>query len=166
MRLEHFNRRCDIRADFTFTVRAEPLPGDLRPDWRIALILIMIMGCGWRGSMALKKLHLVCSAASSAPSRGLLLRMLDGVRNLDDVPLRIDPSLNRAIDYAIAEGLLAASVKSKTLSLEVLPHGKEFYDKVMAAIDCMEQEKRFADQLRGRLSSEKVEEILNWETRL
>ncbi|MCF7732256.1 MAG: hypothetical protein K9N23_11235 [Akkermansiaceae bacterium] len=166
MNSAHFNRRKAIHADFTFTVRSEPIPGELRPEWRITLILLMISKCGWGGSMSLKKSHLVCSAASSAESRELLLRMLNGDRHLDDIPLRIDPSLNRAIDYAIAEKLVAAEVRSNTFVLKLLPKGIEIVSRLQSETECMSKEKEFAELLRGKVPNDKVEEILNWETNL
>ena len=116
--------------------------------------------------MSLKKSHLICSAASSGESRELLLRMLSGDRHLDDIPLRIDPSLNRAIDYAIAEKLVAAEVRSNTFVLKLLPAGNEIVQRLQSDADCMAREKEFAELLRGKLPNEKVEEILSWETNL
>ena len=116
--------------------------------------------------MPLKKSHLLCSGASSAESRELLVRMLNGDRHLDDIPLRIDPSLNRAIDYAIAEKLVAAEVRSNTFVLKLLPKGIEIVRCLQNDADCMVKEKEFADLLRGKVPNEKVEEILNWETNL
>jgi hypothetical protein len=96
----------------------------------------------------------------------MLLRLLSGERYLDDVPVRIDPALNRAIEYAIAEKVVEAHARNNTLVLALTEAGKEFAREIIATPDCMEAEKEFAEQLRGKLPNEKVEEILDWETKL
>ncbi len=166
MKTRNHNRRTGIKAAFSFTVRSEPLPAELRPAWRIALLLLMLRRVGRSGAMSLKKAHLVCSGASSKASRERLLRLLNGNRHLEDVPLRIDPSLNRAIDYAIAERLIAAHVRSETCVLELLPSGTKFVEALMSESECLVEEKLFAESLRGNVPNERVEEILNWETTL
>ena len=160
------NRRRDIQLDFTFTVRSEPIPAELRPEWRISLLLLMLLRAGWGGSMSLKKAHVLSSAVRTVEARERLLRMLDGNRYLDDVPVRIDPSLNRAIDYAIAEKVIVAEVRSNTCVLKLRPSGEAIARQIYAADDCMQVEKEFADRLRGNLTNEKVDELLNWETTL
>ena len=163
MKASH-NQRRNIEVDFTFRVRPEPLPAELRPGWRIMLLLLMISRCGHGGAMSLKKAHLVCSASRSEDNRNMLLRMLVGDRQLDDVAVRFDPSLNRAIDYAIAERLVLALVRSGTCVLKITPEGDRMVKALLETSDCMQVEKSFAEELRGKLSNEKVEEILNWET--
>ena len=160
------NRRREILHDFVFTVRAEPIPAELRPEWRISLLLLMLLRVGRGGSMPLKKAHVLCSGARTGESRGRLLRMLEGHRYLDDIPVRIDPSLNRAIDYAIAEKLIIAEVRSNTCVLKLLPNGEAIAQKIYADDGCMDVEKQFADRLRGQLTNEKMDELLNWETTL
>lgn len=160
------NRRRDINLDFTFTVRSEPIPAELRPEWRISLLLLLLLRAGRGGSMSLKKAHVLSSAIRTAEARERLLRMLDGNRYLDDVPVRVDPSLNRAIDYAIAEKVIVTEVRSNTCILKLLPSGEAIATQVYAASDCMQIEKEFANRLRGNLTNEKVDELLNWETTL
>lgn len=154
--------RKQIHRDFIFVLRAEPIPAELRPDWRIALITIMLRKCGWAGSAPLRKLHLICSASLNEESRSMLLRILDGERNSEDVPIRVDPSLNRAVEYAVAEQLVEARVSSDTFVLKLLSKGIELADKILAETDCMEVEKSFANAIKGRLPNAKVDEILNW----
>lgn len=126
----------------------------------------MLKRVGRNGAMSLKKAHLVCSGASSRDSRERLIRLLAGNRHLEDVPLRIDPSLNRAIDYAIAEKLITTHIRSDTCVLQLLPDGEVFVEMLMEASECLAEEKRFAEVLRGNIPNARVEEILNWETTL
>lgn len=116
--------------------------------------------------MSLKKAHVLSSAVRSVEGRERLTRMLRGDRHLDDIPVRIDPSLNRAIDYAVAEKVLTAEVRSNTCVLKLLPAGKAIAQMVYDNDDCMQTEKEFADSIRGNLTNEKVDELLNWEATL
>lgn len=63
------NLRKSIHRDFIFTLRANPIPGDLRPEWRITVLLLMILRVGHGGSLSLKKAHLLNWAVRSHQAR-------------------------------------------------------------------------------------------------
>ncbi|GEP45107.1 hypothetical protein BGE01nite_43980 [Brevifollis gellanilyticus] len=81
--------------------------------------------------------------------------------------MRIDPSLNRAIEYAIAEKLISAHVRSETCVLQLEPGGLALASQIIADTDCMVEEQAFAEALRGqRVTNDRVEQLLNWEATL
>ena len=158
---------CDgLQHRFTFRVRPEPVPGDLRPEWRISVILLMLLRCGRNESMSLKKALMVNWAVLTKETQNTLLRMVAGDRRLSDIPVRFDPALNRASDFARAEGLLYVEKKTTGSIIKLLPKGSEIAEKIYREKDCLETEKTFFNRLRGKLPEEKVKELLEWETTL
>lgn len=158
--------RNAIIRQFTFHVRKGPLPGDLRPTWRITVLCLMLLRAGRAGSMSLKKALLLNWGVRTQRTRGTLLRMIDGQRSLQDVPVRFDPALNRALDYAAAEKLVRAISKSTGSIVMLLPAGEKLATQVFESKECLEVEKAFFNSVRHRLPEEKVKELLNWETTL
>lgn len=155
-----------IHGEFNFRLRAEALPGDLRPEWRIAVILVMVLRCGRAGKMSLKKAHLLDWAVRTATARGTLSRMVQGQRELSDVPVRFDPALNRALDFARGEKLVHIDKKTTGSLIRLLPAGELMAENIYKEPDCLEVEKAFFNSLRGKLPEDKVTELLDWETKL
>src|SRR5687768_178179 len=105
----------DIEIPFRFTERPTPLAGELRPVWRIGLILIILLYS--RGQKAtLQKLHLLNSVSRSNAPRKAYLRYAEGHAKKDEIIPRIEPSLNRALNFARGQGLLEIE-KGKNIKL-------------------------------------------------
>lgn len=155
---------AELQHRFTFRLRPEPVPGDLRTEWRMSVILLMLLRCGHAGKMSVKKAHLLNWAVLSLETRRTLLRMLEGTRQLTDIPVRFDPALNRALDFSRAEALLYIEEKTTGSIVRLLPKGEELAKGLYREPDCLETEKAFFNLLRGKLSEEKVAELLTWET--
>jgi hypothetical protein len=58
---------------FIFKSRPSPVPGDLRPTWRIALILLILINSRSKKA-SLRKLHVVSWAARTAVNRELFIK--------------------------------------------------------------------------------------------
>jgi len=164
--MRHKGLRDQLERNFTFRLRPEPLPGDLRPAWRISVILLMLLRCGWGGKMSLKKAHILNWAVLTNETRNTLVRMVDGDRQLSDVPVRFDPALNRALDFARAEGLIHIDKTTKGSVVILHSKGEELARTIYDETDCLDIEKGFFDLLRKKLPEDKVEELLDWETTL
>lgn len=165
--MKQFRSLCDdLEHGFTFRLRPEPVPGDLRPEWRLSVVVLMLLRCGRGGRLSLKKALLLNWAVLSSETRKIFTRMVDGNRQLTDIPVRLDPSLNRALDFARAERLLIIEKKTTGSIITLLPKGQELAERIHKEPDCLETEKTFFDSLRRRLPEEKVIEILDWETTL
>jgi hypothetical protein len=136
--------RIDI--PFTFRQRRTPLAGDLRPVWRISLILLMLMHS--RGKKAtLQKLHVLNSACRSVSTRRDFLRYVQGEARKDEIIPRLEPSLNRALNLARGEGLIEIE-NGKNIKLTAA--GLRMAKQIDEMSECIDAEKAF---LRGRLKS-------------
>jgi hypothetical protein len=162
--LRHNQRLIDsVRRGFVFGARPDPLPPDMRPEWRILVLLLALTKCGWGGKMTLKKAHVLNWAVRSQPSRDSLLRMLRGELQLEDVVVRFDPAFNRALDFAVGERLVSLEKKTTGLVIDLLPAGKKIAQNLETYKDCLTDEKSFFDTVK-RVSQTKIEELLNWGT--
>jgi hypothetical protein len=154
-----------IRADFVFRAQPSPVPPVLRPAWKIAVLVLGLKKSGWAGKMSLTKAHVLNWAVRDEASRDMFLRMMRGDRRLEDVPVRFDPSFNRALDFAAAEKLVSLDRKTTGLIIELLPEGWKLAQQLDGDDECLKAERTFFEQIR-RVSENRIHELLNWETAL
>jgi hypothetical protein len=163
MKLEPRNQDLvdSIRAGFFFRSRPDPVSPELRPEWRIAILVLSLKKCGWVGRMSLKKAHVVNWAVREKASRETFLRMMKGERQTEDVLVRFDPAFNRALDFAVGERLASLEKKSTGLIIELLPAGKELAKNIEEHEDCLKEERDFFDMVK-KVPQEQIEELLEW----
>lgn len=88
-----------LDGEFQLTPRPEPIPGDLRRRWGITLILLMLYySYGRRAS--LQKMHFLAYAARTMEIRAIVQGIFDGLRSEDELIVRIEPWVNRALAFA------------------------------------------------------------------
>lgn len=148
-RLEEHGRR------WSFNDKPSPLPADLRPVWRIATILL-VLHISRGKSASLRKLHFATWALKDRDVCARLVASLNS-GDLSAAPLpRIDPALNRAVDFAVSEGLVEISgKKSVKLSEKGLRSAKELTD----ATECMVQEKEMLSELTSHLAEPAIDQL-------
>ena len=151
-----FLRQFDV--PFKFEQRPVPILADLRPTWRIALLLLMLFHS--RGKKAsLQKLHVLSWALQSRQTRNLVCQYARGGIGGDHIIPRVEPSLNRAIDYARGEGLvLIAGGKNVVLT----ESGTAIACQIDEAPQCMESEKDFLREVGSFATEQNIEKLLNW----
>src|SRR5690606_16062641 len=94
----------DLVEPLIFRSRPEPIPGDLRPLWRIGIILLILDLTSRGGKSTLGRLHVLSWAVRTRETRENLLRVIREEVSPHTLIVRIEPSLNRAIDLALGEG--------------------------------------------------------------
>lgn len=145
----------DVLVPFRFKRRAAELPPDLRPDWRIATILLLLKRCCRGGKSSLLRLHVLNWAIRSKHGQAAALAFVDGNLAADAVLVRYEPALNRALAFATAEGLvqhvggrIVLGEKGKTLAAQI--DGEQ---------GLMEREKVFVKTLGLRLTEDAVNRL-------
>lgn len=140
---------------FTFVRRPVPLPPDLRPLWKLLSVCLILLRCCRGQKAGLTKLHILAWCFKSAPAGRALLSFLDGAHRSEEVIVHVEPSLNRAIDFGVAEGLF----KLATGKVALTDKGKQ----VARAIDNMdgvfEPEKQFLARVGHRLTDGAVKRL-------
>lgn len=96
-----------VNANFRFHRRPTPLPPDLRPTWRIASLVLLLYRCCRNQQSSFLRIHVLSWALRTPDSRAALLSVLAHESEAASLVVRIEPSLNRAIDFAIGDGLLS-----------------------------------------------------------
>lgn len=146
----------ELDVPFVFARRPTAVPGDLRPLWRMNLVVLLLRKCCRSNRSSFARLHVLSWACLSEENRSTLLRVLNKTEDFDALVVRVEPSLNRAVDYAIGEGLLRRVGGDK---FELTPHGVTSADELSALEDCLVPEKEFMTQLGKRVTETLVNEL-------
>lgn len=148
----------DLNLTFVFNRRPTPLPADLRPLWRITLILLILLYS--RGQKAsLQKIHVLNWASKTEENRRLLINYMNGEVQKNKIIPRIEPSLNRAIDFAVAEKLIDIQ---NGKSLQLTAKGLVVANEIDEDADCFLVEKIFFQQIKKFVSETNIDNLSNW----
>lgn len=146
----------ELDTGFTFERRPVSIPGDLRPGWRIAAIVLLINKCCRQNRTTFARLHVLSWAVRTESSRRSLLAAIDGLLTPDAVIARVEPSLNRAVDFALGEGLLRRVDGDR---IELTQAGLTLADEVNNDDVAFSAEKQFIGVLRKRLTENMVNQL-------
>lgn len=132
-----------LDAPFTFTERPVPTPAELRPQWRTTLVCLIVDAC-WGKRASWHQLHVLNWATRSPVTRATYERLHQLQARPDDVVVRYDPSLDRAIDLALGERFLER--KGGDI-VALTARGKGVVAR-LSGEDALVEEKRFLGQVR------------------
>ena len=148
-----------LDGPFELTSRPEPVPGDLRMAWGIALI-ILILGRSRGKRASLQKLHFMAHSARTKESREEVRRVFTGDRGPADLVVRVEPWLNRAIAFAKAAGLITLE---HGRSLKLTDDGLKTLERISSADSVMTEERNFLDVISPRATERAVEKVMRME---
>jgi hypothetical protein len=145
------------RAGITFTRRATPIHPESRPIWRVSLIALILLLLGRGNKASPQKVLALSSIVSSKHKRACLASVLSNTKSVSTLTIRFDPSVNRAIDFGIAEGIF---ILDKSKNIQLTDRGLEFARKIMRDDEIFSEEKQFMNGFSKNDLSEKVVEQL------
>ena len=96
----------ELDTPFVFTARPEPVPSDLRPNWRISVILLILRIASRGSKSSFGRLHVLNWAIRTQENQETLIKIIGRDISPDTVVVRIEPFLNRAVNLANGEGLV------------------------------------------------------------
>jgi hypothetical protein len=147
-----------LTGTFTINDRAQPVPGDLRINWGVALILLVLASS--RGQRcSLQKLHFLTHLSRTAQTRSQTLEVLDRAREPSALAVRIEPWVNRALAFAVAQGH-AAMKDGKAAALT--DEGKAIVDD-LSAMSVLAEERTFLAKVGPRATEKVVDLIMKME---
>lgn len=149
-----------LRVEYEFTLRPVAVPGDLRPIWRLATICLMLRNC-WGTTATLKQLHVLNWALRDVENRETFLLALGDGAPVHPV-VRIEPSLNRAVDFAIGEKLVGRS----STRLALTQRGADFAKRIDSDSEVLVDEKDFFSRIGKKVTAAMIERILVWNSLL
>lgn len=147
-----------LDVQFSFSKRPVNLPGDLRPNWRVPLLLLMLRYCGRGGKSSLYKLHLLNWSLRDVQSQIALLESLGGESDYSEIRVQVEPSFVQAIQFAVAEGLVDRIKGSK---VQLTDGGKQLADDI-SGTNCLSEEKTFLTAIGNRLTEKWVQAFAHW----
>ena len=159
-------------APFTYHARPRPIACELRPVWRLHVLVLILEKC--RGGQAnMEQLHVLNWAAWTRESRQDFLAFLSGKRTPSQIIVRYDPSLNRAVHFAFAEDLVTRRELQLSLNGErngssppyrvlLTKKGRELLKQIHSMDDCFTGLKQFLDAIPQKVSQKQIEMLFSW----
>lgn len=127
-------------APLLFRSRPEAIPGDLRPIWRICIILLILDLASRGGKASLSKVHVLNWAIRSKENQKTLRQIINGDMSPDRISVRVEPSLDRAMALANGENLIEF-IGGKNIRLTW--QGESAVKKLIDLEDILLEEKSF-----------------------
>jgi hypothetical protein len=97
---------ADIDVPFRFKRKPMPIAAELRPDWKMAALLLILQRSSHGGKSSLKRLHLLNWAVLSPRFRVEFEESRKDPLPLFGFNVRFEPAFSRAIDLAVGEGFV------------------------------------------------------------
>jgi hypothetical protein len=148
-----------LTGPFSFNARPEPVAGDLRMSWGIAVLLLSLLNSrGKKGSF--QKLQFLAHAVRIAEGRDDVRALLQGKLRPSDISVRVEPWLNRAVSFAHALKLVSVD-KGKSVSLTV--KGAEIANAITKNPDVLSDERAFLGEVAPKLTESLLTKIWRME---
>jgi hypothetical protein len=149
-----------LDGPFELQKRPEPLPGDLRLAWGMALV-VLLLGRSRGKQASLQKLHFLAHSARTRETRRDAERLFSGELSPAAFVVRFEPWLNRALAFSKAVGLVDLE-RGKTAKLTT--EGVAAFDKLNKDEEILAEEKNFITHVAPRATERAVEKIMRMET--
>jgi hypothetical protein len=137
-----------LSGPFSFNGRPEPVAGDLRMSWGIAILLLSLLGSrGKKGSF--QKLQFLAHAVRIPEGRDDVRALLQGRLRASDISVRVEPWLNRAVSFAHALKLISVD-RGKSVSLT--DKGVEMANAIANNTEVLSEERAFLFEVAPKLT--------------
>jgi hypothetical protein len=147
-----------LDSPFLFSDRPASAPSDLRPLWRVPVVVLLLSRC--RGEQAThEQLHVLNWAVRSSESAESLAAYLAGLIPAEHAVVRHDPALDRAASLARGFGLIAWKGRYWTLTVE----GQQLLEAVVEDDELLAREKALLAVLPKPLTQKAVSALLRRE---
>lgn len=141
-------RDAILGGAFTFTARPEPMPGDLRMSWGIAVLLLALYYSRAKKSN-FQKLQFMAHAVRLPEGRDEVRGLLSGMYKPNEVAVRVEPSLNRAV--AMAHALKLVKIERGT-SILLTETGEKMALAIVKGDDTLKEETSFFREVAPRMT--------------
>lgn len=143
-------------TDIVFNAKPDAVPYNYRISYKVTQLCLIMRICGRGDVCSLIKLHMISFALISQGNMKKLIEFTEGLRSAPIV--RFDPSVNRAITYAIAYGLIE---QQQTAKYRLTNRGRQLAEQIKIAGDLMMIEISELNMLAKKLTETKVNEIVD-----
>jgi len=148
----------ELDTAFLFNTRPESIPADLRPLWRISLILLILRIASRGGKSSFSRLHLLNWSLIATTNYETLKEIIKGNMQPQVAVVRIDPAVSYAVDFAVGEGLMK---KENGNHIALTEAGSKKADILIKTSGAFEIEKRILNEF-GKTINEKFVNKIFW----
>jgi hypothetical protein len=138
------------KKDFSISEKKEYIPCDLRPPWKMSLLILITGIVGYRNKLSRNKAHLIIWILKNDKHLTSYIEYTDNLSN-DRPIINLDPALDKAIDYALFSNLITVSKNKITLTEK----GKIIFTKLENS-EIFSFEKSILNSIKSKFSEEKV----------
>jgi hypothetical protein len=141
-------RQALLNGTFTYTPRPDPVPGDLRMSWGIAVLVLALFYSRAKKSN-FHKLQFLAHSVRLPGGREEVRGLLSGTYKPADVSVRVEPSLNRAVAFAHALKLVRVE---RGTSISLTEDGIKLADAILKDGKVLEEERSFLSETAPRMT--------------
>ena len=145
-----------IKEGIVFDAKPDAIPFNYRISYKVSLICMIIKVCCGRRGCSLVKMHMIATAVSDREYEEKLKRYLQ-----TQIPgtfvIRFEPSLNRALEYALADGLIAQQVNG---TYKLIDRGKVLVKEIQNDDAIFRYEKKVLEEIQCDLTEEKIKSLM------
>lgn len=144
-----------------FVNRPIAVPYNYRIIYKISQIVLILGTVCKKGGCSNIKLHMISNALTS---HNILVELEKVLDNTAAVPplVRFEPALTRALNFAIADGLVEVQANSK---FKLTIKGKKLYEQIMQDEELMILEKIDLKNIKDKINDDVIDRIVKkWGT--
>jgi len=143
---------------FTFNIEPMAIPAELRPMHKIGLILLFLRLNSSASTSSILKIQFLNWVLKIKDLKAQLINETDGKESTYLLKVvHLDPAVNRAVQYAIAENLISLQ---KTGKIKLTDLGLNIADKIIINEDLFLDEKDYLKKLGKRVSDVQIKNVL------
>lgn len=146
--------------DFKFKKRPISISAEYRPLFKVAQILLVLRHASIKNQASVLKLHLFSWAMRSQRSMRSLTLFIESDREQTKPKVwTLAPSVNRAVDFALAEHL----VEKHSGLIRLTTRGRSLVEAIEADETLLEEERAFLAEIGKKVSEAEVQRLSkNW----
>ncbi|MBF0383831.1 MAG: hypothetical protein HQL69_22675 [Magnetococcales bacterium] len=145
-----------LNCAYTLTPRPFPVPGDMRPDWRIVTCLMIINSV--RGKKAaLEQIHFLGHAIRRRKNRALAMAVIESKTSILIFPVRVDPALGVALAMAVGLGFVRLE---KGKSYKLTDDGIQLLELLNQDPSLFQEERAFLNAVGKKVTQVRWRELM------
>ena len=129
---------------FRFKRRPIAIAAELRPDWKMGALLLILHLSSRGGKSSLRRLHILNWALRSPKNRAEFEQLREHKHPLFSFQFRFEPALGRAINLAVGEKFVEWVGGNR---LQITAKGKRWITDIMKDESVMYQEREFLNRI-------------------
>jgi hypothetical protein len=129
---------------FRFTRRPMAIAAELRPDWKIGALLLILHISSRGGKSSLRRMHILNWALRSAKNRAEFEEVRERQQRLFSFQFRFEPALGRAINLAVGEKFIDWVDGDR---LQITAKGTRWVTDILKDESVMQEEREFLKRI-------------------